>query len=60
MTEQKKGTVDARKLDAAGSDADVEAKVDKYEERSYWDALTPEHRKVLEEAHQLPPKPSSK
>lgn len=54
-------SVQAKDLDSEKS-AGVggEPKVDKYEERSYWDALTPEHRKVLEEAGQLPPKPASK
>lgn len=34
------------------------AKVENYPERSYYEALSDEHRKVLEEAGQLPPKPS--
>ena len=55
---QQQETVQAKDLDsekAAGVGS--EPKVDKYPERPYWDALTDEHRKVLEEAGQLPPKP---
>ena len=34
--------------------AEGEVKVDDYPERPYLEAITDEHRKVLEEAHQLP------
>lgn len=45
--------------DKAAEVGSSEVPVDKYPERSYWDALTDEHRKVLEEAGQLPPKPDN-
>ena len=50
-------TVQGKKLDTAEPSGEVQ--VEKYEERTYWDALTDEHRAALEEAGQLPPKPAS-
>ena len=55
MTEAKKAS-SSRKLTFEES----EVKIDKYEERPYFDALSDEHKKVLADNGQLPPKPAAK
>jgi len=50
----KEGQVAAKALADGDTSNDVAAPIDDYPARPYADAITPEHRKVLEDAGQLP------